>query len=82
VARAFIGRLDLLLTDVVLPRGNGVMIAAALLADRPGLKVIFTSGNTEQARVIMGHVGAGIAMLSKPFAPAVLVRAVAQVLGG
>ncbi|MBB4152425.1 PAS domain S-box-containing protein [Sphingomonas jinjuensis] len=62
-------RIDLLVTDVGLPGGmNGRQMADAGRADRPGLKVIFITGYAESSILDHGRLGAGMQVLTKPFA--------------
>ena len=62
-------RVDLLITDVGLPNGmNGRQVADAARAMRPDLKVLFITGYAENAAVGNGHLGPGMAVLTKPFA--------------
>src|SRR5205807_7036723 len=49
LARAYVGAIQLLLTDVVLPGGSGRLLADELLAERADLKVLFMSGYTERS---------------------------------
>jgi len=65
--------LKLLVTDVVLPRMNGLEVAERLLESRPGLRVLYLSGYTDQ------KFEATI-FLRKPFGPEELVRKVRAVL--
>jgi len=72
---------DLLFTDVVMPGGKGGReLAAAALALRPGLKVLFTSGYTENAIVHQGRLDPGVSLLSKPYRRDELARHVRRVL--
>jgi CheY-like chemotaxis protein len=73
---------DLLLTDVVMPQRTGPELAQALLATRPGLKVIYMSGYTGGALAHQGVVDAGAHYLPKPFTPAALVAQVRSTLDG
>jgi PAS domain S-box-containing protein len=81
VARQFDGnRINLLFTDVVMPRMGGKELADALCAERPGLKVIFASGYTKDAFARNGSLPEGVILLSKPFTSAVLAKTVRRVL--
>jgi CheY-like chemotaxis protein len=73
--------LDLLLTDVVMPGMSGRELADRVKETRPGLKVLFMSGHTEDAIVKQGVIDRGLDLLPKPFAPDVLTRKVREVLG-
>jgi DNA-binding NtrC family response regulator len=59
-------RIDLLLTDVVLPGINGRQLAEQAQTRRPGLKVLFTTGYSRNAIVHQGRLDAGVAMIQKP----------------
>jgi CheY-like chemotaxis protein len=80
VAEQHEGQLDLLLSDVVMPRMGGPELAQALLAKRPSVKVLYMSGYTDHPMVRRGVVNAGVAFLQKPFTPTVLVSRVREVL--
>jgi len=80
VAEQHDGPLDLLLSDVVMPRMGGPELAQALLAKRPSVKVLYMSGYTDHPMVRRGVVNAGVAFLQKPFTPTVLVSRVREVL--
>jgi CheY-like chemotaxis protein len=73
--------IELLFTDVVMPGGlNGRQLADAARALHPGLKVLFTSGYTENSIVHHGHLDRGVHLLSKPYRAVDLARKVRAVL--
>jgi len=75
------GDIDLLLTDVILSQDmNGPELADAALGRRPGLKVMFMSGYTENAMQHMGCVPPGTPVLPKPFRKAELAAMARAVL--
>ncbi len=74
-------RIDLLLTDVVLPGMNGRQISDAAKAIRPDIRVLFTTGFTRNAIVHHGRLDSGVALLQKPLSQEVLARKVREMLG-
>ncbi len=74
------GAVDLLVTDVVLPARNGPSLARQLRAAHPGMRVLYVSGYTQGTAVRHGMVEGGSPLLSKPFRPEELARAVREVL--
>jgi two-component system cell cycle sensor histidine kinase/response regulator CckA len=68
--------IHLLLTDIVLPLLGGRALAEQLSARYSRIKVLFTSGYTDDAIIHQGRVDASINFLHKPFSPASLVRKV------
>ncbi len=74
-------RVDLLLTDVVLPHGmNGREVAEEARKRYPDIKVLFTSGYTENAIIHHGKLDDGVEMLSKPYTRQTLARRVRESL--
>jgi YesN/AraC family two-component response regulator len=74
------GPLHLLVTDVVMPGMSGSQVAEALQAARPGLKVLFLSGYTDDAMIRHGLMRQEIAFLQKPFTVDALARKVRETL--
>jgi CheY-like chemotaxis protein len=79
VAAAHEGTIHLLLTDVVMPGISGRMVAERVAASRPEIKVLYTSGYTDDA-VLQRGVQAGTAFLQKPFTTTALAQKVREVL--
>ena len=74
-------RIDLLITDVGLPGGmNGRQMADAARVSRPDLKVLFITGYAENAVVGNGHLDAGMAVLTKPFAMDALAARIREMI--
>jgi CheY-like chemotaxis protein len=73
--------IDMLLTDIVMPGGmNGRQLADEALKLRPDLKVLFSSGYSENAIVHHGRLDAGVELLSKPYRLQDLAAKVRKVL--
>ena len=78
-AAAYEGPIDLLVTDLVMPRLGGRQLAETLRRSRPHVKLLFMSGYTEQP-VPSGTGGTNAPLLQKPFVALELVRKVRRVL--
>ncbi len=79
VARGHAGPIHLLLTDVVMPQMSGRALAARLRAERPGLRVLYMSGYSEDVIEHYGGLEPGTPLLSKPFTLDALTRKVREV---
>jgi PAS domain S-box-containing protein len=79
-AQGYGDRIDLLLTDVVMPGMNGAELAAQLVLHHPGMKVLFTSGYTEDVISHHGVLAEGVSFLGKPYTPSALARKVREVI--
>ncbi|WP_261300341.1 PAS domain-containing protein [Sphingomonas alpina] len=75
-------RVDLLITDVGLPKGmNGRQLADAARIKRPDLKILFITGYAENAVVGNGHLDPGMHILTKPFAMDALGGRIRELIG-
>jgi CheY-like chemotaxis protein len=75
-------RIDLLLTDVVLPKGmTGRQVAEELGRQRPGLRVLYASGYSQDVIQHRGQLAPGLRLLSKPYNLDELAQAVREVMG-
>ncbi|HOX43357.1 MAG TPA: ATP-binding protein [Myxococcota bacterium] len=78
---AHAGALDVLVTDVVMVQMDGLALVEALLVRRPGLKVLFISGYSEEAVQGNGLLKPGARFLSKPFSVTQLEESLRGLLG-
>ncbi|MFH1596233.1 MAG: PAS domain S-box protein [Pseudomonadota bacterium] len=80
ISRENAGPIHLMLTDVVMPGMSGWEIMENLKPERPGMKVLFMSGHTENAIVHHGVLDPGTAFIQKPFKHTVLTHKIREVL--
>ncbi len=80
VVRKYKAEIHLLLTDVVMPGMSGRELAEIIQKERPGIKVIFMSGYTEDSIAIHGVLKQGINYIPKPITPIALTQKIRIVL--
>lgn len=74
---------DLLFTDVIMPgKMNGRQLADEVMKTRPDLKVVYTSGYTENAIIHHGRLDSGVLLLAKPYRKSDLARIIRKALSG
>jgi PAS domain S-box-containing protein len=81
-AKDFTGMIHLLLSDVVMPEMSGTTLASQMVLLRPGIRIIFTSGYTDETIARQGVLDPGVAFIQKPYRPKALARKIREVLGG
>jgi YesN/AraC family two-component response regulator len=80
VCQAHASQIHLLLTDVVMPQMGGRGLAERLAVLRPGTKVLYMSGYTDDAIAHHGNLAPGTHFIAKPFSAADLAAKVREVL--
>jgi len=75
-------RVDLLLTDVIMPGMSGTKLAEQLVGLRPDLKVVYMSGYTDDFLAHQGILEQGISLVEKPFTAKALISSVCAALAG
>lgn len=80
VARSYRGGIDLLLTDVVMPRMGGKSLVEQMMQLRPRTRVLYMSGYPNDGIVQAGILASGVTLLEKPFTREILSKRVRQVL--
>jgi PAS domain S-box-containing protein len=81
ISRDFAEHIDLLLTDVVMPQMSGFDLARALAEPRPGMKVLYTSGYTDNRLAGNWVLEHGAPFLQKPFTAESLGKKIREALG-
>ena len=80
-AREYQGRIDLLVTDVVMPGMGGPQLMELLAAERPGMRALFVSGYAESTILRRGVVDLRTGFLQKPFSLRALAAKIREVAG-
>jgi PAS domain S-box-containing protein len=80
VARQYSGKIDMVLTDVIMPEMDGSTLVSQLKAMRPGIKALFFSGYTDGAIVQHGILDPNVDFLQKPFSASGLVQKLREVI--
>jgi CheY-like chemotaxis protein len=80
-ARARGGRVDVLLTDLVMPRMTGAELAEALSPAQPDMKVLFMTGHTDDVLVQDRLVDGDVELIQKPFTSEALLSHLRRLLG-
>jgi CheY-like chemotaxis protein len=73
-------KIDLLITDLVMPHMGGKELAARLKITHPDTMVLFMSGYTGELIIRQGELEPGTTFIQKPFVPSVLARKVREIL--
>jgi PAS domain S-box-containing protein len=79
-AQSYPGRIDLLLTDVVMPGGTGSDLARCVAAARPHLRILYISGYPEYGATSGNVLEPGVPFLAKPFTRDVLIQKINELL--
>jgi two-component system, cell cycle sensor histidine kinase and response regulator CckA len=82
LADGYEGKIDLLLTDIVMPGVNGRALAERLSKSISDLKVLYTSGYTDSVATLQAIRASSAAFIQKPYSPDSLARKVRSVLDG
>ena len=80
MSREYCGPIDLMITDVVMPKLSGPLLAERLSAERPRMKVLFISGYAENTVLRHGTIDVTAHFLAKPFCLKALARKIREVL--
>jgi two-component system, cell cycle sensor histidine kinase and response regulator CckA len=74
------GKIDLILTDVIMPRLSGTDLVFKLETVRPGVKALYLSGYTDSEILHRGLLDSKVAFLQKPFTVEKLARKIREVI--
>ena len=80
IAERYPGRIDVLVTDIVMPQLRGTELASLINKSHPGAVVIFISGYSEEALVESGLLGQNETLIQKPFDPETLAVKIRELL--
>lgn len=80
VASQYQGTIDLLLTDLVMPRVGGQQAAAVVRSVRPGIKVLYITGYSDTKTLTPGWISESEILLEKPVRPSELMRRIRQLV--
>jgi CheY-like chemotaxis protein len=77
------GDIDLLFTDVIMPGAmNGRQLACEIKRRRPSIKVLYTSGYTENTIIHHGRLDSGVLLLAKPYRKSEMARMIRRAIDG
>lgn len=82
LAEKYRGKIDLLLTDVIMPRINGKELHRKLCIQRPDLKALYMSGYTSEVINKQGMLEPGVLFIQKPFMINTLLLKIEEAMGG
>jgi two-component system, cell cycle sensor histidine kinase and response regulator CckA len=74
------GKIDLLVTDMVMPGMTGQELAVQLQREHPGISVVFMSGYSEHAATEMADADPSVRLMTKPFSRGAILRTVREIL--
>jgi signal transduction histidine kinase/CheY-like chemotaxis protein len=80
ICKAFAGRIDLIITDVVMPRMSGREMAESVVSVRPDARILYMSGFTDDAIVRHGMLDEDFPFIQKPFSPEALASKARELL--
>jgi CheY-like chemotaxis protein len=80
ISRSYRGRIDLLVSDVVMPSSNGPALALEIRDARPEIRTLFMSGYTEETMNQHGFNSRSAGFIQKPFSASALAKKVRQIL--